>query len=161
MKQQYGKKHPVVFLIFLVLAGQDTIIPYYEQIQIELPSKGLCTTCPEGSPHKEIPRITIEELRKKMESGADIVVLDARPKAMYDEGHIKGALSFPWALKITQGDVRQLPRDRMIIIYCDCGPGESDSVDLAAQLIEIGFNVKVLADPSIRGWIKAGYPVEK
>lgn len=161
MMKRYGKKHPVVFLIFMVLAGQDAIIPSYEEIQIELPRREICTTCPDSSTHKEIPRITTEELREKMGSGGNIVVLDARTKAMYDKGHIKGALSFPWVLKLTQGDVRQLPRDKMIIIYCDCGPGESDSSDLAAQLIEMEFNVKVLADPSIRGWIKAGYPVEK
>jgi rhodanese-related sulfurtransferase len=32
---------------------------------------------------------------------------------------------------------------------------------MAAQLVELGFpNVKVLQDPSIRGWKRAGYPME-
>jgi rhodanese-related sulfurtransferase len=160
--KQCGLRHPVVFLAFMMLAWQEPISPDNEGIEIEGPGREICITCPGGSTHKEIPRITIEELKQKMDSGADIVIVDAQPKATYDKGHIKGALSFPWAAKITQWDVRQLPRDKMIITYCDCGPGEADSSDLAAQLKEMGFsNVKVLADPSIRGWIKAGYPIEK
>jgi rhodanese-related sulfurtransferase len=90
-----------------------------------------------------------------------MVILDVQPRTIYDRAHIKGALSFPWGAKLKQSDVRQLPRDKMIITYCDCGPGEADSADVAAQLIEMGFgDVKVLADPSIKGWIKAGYPIE-
>jgi len=153
---------PVVFLAFMILAWQEPISPHNEGIRIEPPVKEMCTTSPEGSTHKEIPRITIEELKQKMDDGDDILVLDAQPKAIYDKGHIKGALSLPWAAKLAQWDVRQISRDKMIIVYCDCGPGEADSSDLAAQLREMGFNnVKVLADPSIRGWIRAGYPVEK
>jgi rhodanese-related sulfurtransferase len=160
--KQFGIRHIFVFLAFMMLAWQEPISPYNEGIQIEEPVKEICTTCPGGSTHKEIPRITIEELKRKMDSGADIVILDAQPRSIYDREHIKGALSFPWVAKITQWDARHLPRDTMIIIYCDCGPGEADSSDLAAQLREMGFNnVKVLADPSIRGWIKAGYPIEK
>ncbi len=153
---------PVVVLACMTLAWQEPVSPYNEGIRIGTPLKEICTTCSEGPTHKEIPRITIEELKQKMEGGGDIVVLDAQPKAIYDKGHIKGALSLPWTAKLTQWDVRQIPRDKMIIIYCDCGPGEADSSDLAAQLREMGFNnVEVLAYPSIRGWTRAGYPFEK
>lgn len=161
MKQR-GIRRPLFFLAFAILAWQEPVLTNNEGIQIEAPVKEICTSCPESSTHKEIPRITIEELKQKVDNGGDIVVLDAQPKAIYDKGHIKGALSFPWASKLTQWDVRHIPRDKMIIIYCDCGPGEADSSELAAQLREMGFNnVKVLADPSIKGWIRAGYPTGK
>jgi len=157
-----GIRHPVACLVFIMLVWQEPISPYNEGIQLEPPVKEMCTTCSSGSTHKEIPRITIEELKQEMDRGVDIVVLDAQPKSMYEKGHIKGARSLPWAAKLTRGDIGELPRDKMIIIYCDCGPGEADSSDLAAQLGEMGLrNVKVLADPSIRGWIRAGYPIEK
>jgi rhodanese-related sulfurtransferase len=153
---------PVVVLACMTLAWQEPVSPNNEDIGIGSPVNEICTTCPEGPIHKEIPRITIEELKQKMDGGGDIVVLDAQPKAIYDKMHIKGSIPLPWTAKLTQWDVRQIPRDKMIIIYCDCGPGEADSSDLAAQLREMGFNnVEVLAYPSIRGWIRAGYPVEK
>jgi len=111
--------------------------------------------------HDEIPRITMEELKKLIEEKADVIILDVQSKGVYDKGHIKGALSFPWAVELPEAQVRQLPRTKPIITYCDCGPGETDSAGVAAQLIDLGFdNVRILKDPSIRGWKKAGFPME-
>lgn len=112
--------------------------------------------------HDEIPRMSIEELKNLIDQKADIVILDAQLKNIYDKGHINGARSLPWKEDLSQEDVRSLPKDKLIVVYCECGPGEADSSDVAAQLLELGFaNVKVLADPAFRGWKKAGYPVEK
>jgi len=109
----------------------------------------------------EIPRITIQELKGMLDEGASVVILDTQPRAVYEKGHIKGAVSFPWKARITPQDTTGLPRNRLIVTYCDCGPGEADSAHMAAQLVELGFaDVKVLQDPSIRGWKQAGYPME-
>ena len=109
----------------------------------------------------EVPRISLEELKELMDSGADVVILDCQPRSVYEQGHIKGAISLPWAPEIDEEEVWMLPWDKPIITYCDCGPGEADSADVALQLIRKGFDdVKVLADPSIRGWMEAGYPME-
>ncbi len=109
----------------------------------------------------DVPRITIQELKKMMDNKVPVVVLDAQPKRIYDKGHIKGAISFPWTPKLSEEQVAALPKGRPIVVYCDCGPGEADSVSVAERLIERGFNdVKVLADPSIRGWKDAGFPIE-
>jgi len=111
---------------------------------------------------EEVSRISMEELKELMDSGADVVVVDCQPRSVYEQGHIPGAISLPWAMEITPADAQQLPQDKLIITYCDCGPGEADSADVALQLIRMGFkNVKVLADPSIRGWMEAGYPMEE
>lgn len=110
---------------------------------------------------EEIPRITIEELKKMVDSKADVVILDVQPQAVYAKGHIKGAISFPWARKIDGARVANLPRNKTIVTYCDCGPGETDSANVASQLTDLGFaDVMVLKDPSIRGWKEAGFPVE-
>lgn len=112
--------------------------------------------------HDEVPRITLEETKKLVDSKASIVILDTQLKEIYAKGHIPGAINFPWKQELTSADTRSLPKDKLIITYCDCGPGESDSSDVAAQLLDLGFaEVKVMKDPAIRGWIKAGYPVEK
>ena len=117
------------------------------------------TVCAVGD--EDVPRINVTDLKKLVDSGSDVIILDTQPKAVYDKGHIKGAISFPWRKKITLLDIEGLPRDRLIVTYCDCGPGESDSADVAARLLQMGFSdVKVLKDPSIQGWKKAGYPVE-
>jgi rhodanese-related sulfurtransferase len=120
-----------------------------------------CVLIGPAAAQEDVPRITVEELKSMIDKGADVLVLDTQPKALYDKGHIKGAISFPWKPKITQQDAARLPRNKLIVTYCDCGPGESDSAGVASQLLALGFtDVRVLKDPSIRGWKKAGYPVE-
>jgi rhodanese-related sulfurtransferase len=109
----------------------------------------------------EIPRISNEELKKLIEAKEKVVILDTQPKEVYDAGHIKGAISFPWKEEYTQDDVAGLPVGELIVTYCDCGPGESDSAFVANQLLQLGFGtVKVLGEPGIRGWKKSNYPME-
>ncbi len=110
----------------------------------------------------EIPRISVQELKKMIDQGAEVTIIDVQPKAIYDKGHIKGAVSIPWKSQIALDDVWSLPSGKPIVTYCACGPGESDSMDIANQLIRMGYDdVKVLKDPSIQGWKEAGYPIEK
>ena len=114
-----------------------------------------------ASMHADVPRITIHELKEMMDKGTEVTIIDTQPRAIYELGHIKGAISLPWKSQITLEDVWSLRGDILIVTYCDCGPGESDSADLAFQLIKMGFDdVKILKDPSVRGWKEAGYPME-
>lgn len=115
----------------------------------------------------EIPRMSLEELKQLLDSGARITILDNRPQESYQMGHIKGAISLPWKPLLTLADlemagIEYFPSDVTVITYCDCGPDEADSAGIAQQLIEMGVteDVKVLAHPSIEGWIEAGYPTE-
>jgi len=113
------------------------------------------------SAQADVPRITIQELKEMMDKGTEVTIIDTQPRAIYAMGHIKGAISLPWKSQIALEDVWSLASDVPVVIYCDCGPGEADSADVASQLIRMGFdNVKALKDPSIRGWKEAGYPIE-
>jgi rhodanese-related sulfurtransferase len=113
---------------------------------------------------EKIPRITIDELKKLTDQKSDVLIVDTHPKGLYEKHHIKGAVSIPWAmLGIAWEDAQKLPKDKgkLIVTYCDCGPGESDSAEIAGRLIQMGYtNVKVLADPALKGWEGKGYPVE-
>jgi rhodanese-related sulfurtransferase len=115
-----------------------------------------------AAPAAEIPRIGVGELKKMMDEGVAVTVIDVQSREAYAEGHIQGALSIPWQSQIALEDVWSLPTDQLIVTYCDCGPGEADSADFARQLFQMGYeNVKILADPSIREWREKGYPLEK
>jgi rhodanese-related sulfurtransferase len=110
----------------------------------------------------DVPRISIQELKGLIDKGSPVSIVDVQPKDIYSEGHIKGALSIPYKSQVELEDVMVLPEDRLVVVYCDCGPGEADSSDMADQLKVFGYdNVKVLKDPSIKGWRAAGYPMEK
>lgn len=111
---------------------------------------------------EEIPRINIKELKNMMDQEAEVIIIDVQPKAVYDKGHIKGAVSIPWKSQLLLEDVWSIPGGIPIVIYCACGPGESDSADIAKQLNKMGYSdVMVLEHPAIEGWKDAGYPIEK
>ena len=55
------------------------------------------TELPPSSFLPEVPRISVEEVKKKLDAGANIVIVDSRSKASYDQDHIAGAVSLPLA----------------------------------------------------------------
>lgn len=70
------------------------------------------------SPSERVPRITIEELLQKIESKADILIVDTRAdvEEQFAVGRIKGAVPAPLS-KITAG--QWIPSaDKEIILYC-------------------------------------------
>ncbi len=136
----------------------------------------------QASSAAEIQWIKPEELKRHIEAhDPDILVVDVQPRAAYDLGHIKGAVNFPWALEIRSPG--NLPRNKILILYCDCGSGSEeeatdvfgqsagtsavcaatdDSVDVAEQLMtRFGYqNIRVLEGGWSR-WQGLGYPIEK
>jgi rhodanese-related sulfurtransferase len=120
-----------------------------------------CLAWPALGASDEVPRITVESLKKMMDEKADVLIIDVQPRSVYEKEHIKGAVSLPWAPELAKAQVAALPRHKLFVVYCGCGPGEEDSASVGARLIELGFgDVRVLADPSISGWKEAGYPME-
>ena len=104
-------------------------------------------------------RIKCEELKKMIDSKtADILVVSNDPQESFEEGHIPGAISFPWAdtLKVPVA----LPRNKTLILYCSCSH-EEDSSDMAAKLARFGYrNVKLLEGGFLK-WSELKYPIEK
>lgn len=111
---------------------------------------------------EEVPRISIKKLKDMIDKEVEVAIIDVQPKAIYKKGHIKGAVSIPWKSQLVLEDVWSIPGGVPIVIYCACGPGESDSADVARQLIKMGYSdVMVLEHPAIEGWKAAGYQMEK
>ena len=101
-----------------------------------------------------------EELKKLIDSKkTDFVVVDTQPKGVYDMGHIKGAISFPWDMELKNPG--KLPKDKTLILYCDCAH-EEDSIDAAKQLKnKWGYtNLKIL-EGGWSKWQQLGYPIDK
>jgi rhodanese-related sulfurtransferase len=109
----------------------------------------------------DLKHVSADELKKMIETKADVVIVDVQPKGAYNYGHIKGAINLPWAQEM-KGPVK-LPKNRMLVLYCDC-THEEDSTSAATQLVEkYGYSAdKVrLLKGGWSGWVKLGYPVEK
>ena len=108
----------------------------------------------------DIPQIAAAEVKKMIEAKrTDILIVDVQPKGVYDVAHVKGAVNFPWDSDLK--DSGNLPKDKLLIFYCDCSH-EEDSTDAATQLMEkFGYtNIKLL-EGGWSNWQKLEYPVDK
>jgi rhodanese-related sulfurtransferase len=100
-----------------------------------------------------VPRISKEELKQRLDSGAAPVLVDARLKYPYEHSTVK----LPGALRYPDG-VRSVPRDRELVVY-DSDPNELASSHAAADLIRQGYRVKALKG-GIAEWLAANLPTE-
>jgi rhodanese-related sulfurtransferase len=102
-----------------------------------------------------VPRITKEDLKQRLESGAPPVLVDARLKYPYEHSTVK----LPGALRLTGGTAASsFPKDREIVVY-DSDPNELASSDVAAELIRQGYRAVALQG-GIADWIAANLPTE-
>lgn len=108
----------------------------------------------------EVQQINPDEVKKMIESKkTDFLIVDVQPKGVYDLGHIKGAINFPWSEDLKGPG--NLPKDKLLILYCDCAH-EEDSISTATQLNQKwGYTKVKTLKGGWSGWVKLGYPTQK
>ena len=105
---------------------------------------------------ESVDEVTAEELATRLQLGR-VVVLDVRPPAEYEAGHIAGATSIPIAELADAAT--DLPLDREIIAYCR-GPYCVYADDAVRLLRRRGHEARRL-DTGYPEWHRAGLPVER
>jgi len=112
------------------------------------------------TPSGENLEISLSEATNLFNKG-ETVFIDARSRAEYDVGHIKGAKSLPYKeadLKFVEA-MAGISEDSALITYCD-GETCELSMELAVFLGNAGYkNVKVLSN-GWSVWKQNGLPVE-
>jgi rhodanese-related sulfurtransferase len=107
----------------------------------------------------EATRVTIDEVKARMDRGEQFTFVDARNPAAWAEAETK----LPGALRIPADEVEQhlseISHERTVITYCTC-PHEASSAEVAQKLAARGFrNVHPLFI-GFEAWEKAGLPLE-
>jgi membrane protein DedA with SNARE-associated domain/rhodanese-related sulfurtransferase len=104
-------------------------------------------------------RIGVDELYRLIYAGLKPVIVDVRsPTARaLEPRRIPGALHVP--LHAVDHHVKDLPRDREIILYCTC-PNEASAAQVAKILMNSGFKKVRPLHGGLDAWIEAGYEVE-
>ena len=104
---------------------------------------------------QEFEKVTIDELRNRLRAG-QVVLLDARPEAEYQAGHLPQAISLP--LDKLERRLSELPRNRTLVVYCR-GPLCVMADDALAALSERGRKVARLEE-GVAEWQQAGLALE-
>jgi membrane protein DedA with SNARE-associated domain/rhodanese-related sulfurtransferase len=104
-------------------------------------------------------RISVTELYQLMEAQLTPLIVDVRSQSAraLDPRRIPGALHMP--LDEVSAHVRELPRDRDIVVYCTC-PNEASAARVAKLLIKQGFVRVRPLHGGLDAWIAAGYAVD-
>jgi len=104
-------------------------------------------------------RISVGDLYELIRSGAKPVIVDVRSSTAreLEPRWIPGALNVP--LQDVAHHLKDLPRDRDIILYCTC-PSEASAARVAKILMNNGFKHVRPLQGGLDAWVAAGYTVE-
>lgn len=86
----------------------------------------------------------------------DIVVIDVRPEAEYEAGHLPCARSMP--LAELERRLSDLPVEKEIVAYCR-GPFCLMSDEAVSLLRRRGYNVRKITE-GVSEWVAKGFPIE-
>jgi rhodanese-related sulfurtransferase len=118
-------------------------------------------TIPEVPPGASYLELAPAQIKALYDQGA--LFVDARLTALYQEGHVKGALSIPvWESGVDE-KVAQVPFEtegdmsRPIVAYCGGGDCE-DSHTLATKIFESGYPRVYVYKDGFPNWAKNGWP---
>jgi cytochrome c oxidase cbb3-type subunit 3/ubiquinol-cytochrome c reductase cytochrome c subunit len=99
--------------------------------------------------------IPVDVVKKEVDRGAALVIVDARAPGDYAIMHVAGAVSVPF---YTVNDyAAQIPKDRWILTYCACP--HAASVKARDALRALGYKKVAVLDEGINVWRDRGYPV--
>jgi membrane protein DedA with SNARE-associated domain/rhodanese-related sulfurtransferase len=104
-------------------------------------------------------RISVAELYALIQAGAAPVIVDVRSPSgrALEPRWIPGAVHVP--LQAISQHIKELPRDRDVILYCTC-PNEASAARVAQILMNNGFKKVRPLHGGLDAWIAAGYSVE-
>ncbi len=103
----------------------------------------------------DVEEVEREDLLRRVAEGS-AVVLDVRPRAEYDGGHLPGAVNIP--LEDLPGRMDELPTDREVVAYCR-GAYCVLATDAARLLHARGRRARRTRD-GVLEWRLAGVPLD-
>ena len=72
-----------------------------------------------GYASPNLPRITCQELKQRLDNGEAVIIVDVRPMVGFKLFSISGAINIPNEPEDESlAGIRALPRDRLIVFYC-------------------------------------------
>src|SRR6266508_2177000 len=107
-----------------------------------------------------VPTITRQQIEAKLESGDDLVIVEALGPMYYDDAHLPGARNLPHD-RVDELAADVVPdRDAFIVVYCS-NTACQNSVVASRRLVQLGYtNVHEYVEGK-QDWIEAGLPVEQ
>ena len=104
-----------------------------------------------------VDETVVQTIKKRMDSGETLVILDVREESEWNRGRLPGAIQL--GRGILERDIERLVPDanQEIILYCSGGFRSALAAD---NLLKMGYTRPVSMDGGIQAWLAAGFPVD-
>jgi rhodanese-related sulfurtransferase len=100
----------------------------------------------------------VQTVKKQLDAGEKIVVVDVREESEWARGHIPGAVYI--GKGVIERDIEQKVPDKNTTLVLYCGGGFRSAL-AADSLQKMGYKNAISMDGGWRGWTESGYPVAK
>jgi len=100
----------------------------------------------------------VHEVKKQLDAGEKIIVVDVREESEWARGHLPGAIHL--GKGIIERDIEQRIPDRSAPLVLYCGGGFRSAL-AADNLQKMGYKNVISMDGGIRDWREKGYPLSK
>jgi len=115
---------------------------------------------------KEVGQMSAQELKKLLDDGEDVIILDVREAKQRAEGNIPSDdFNKENFIAITRGNlewkvqnkIKDTDADALIVTFCRSGGRGA----LAAQVLrQLGYKKATTLKGGLKGWVRAGYPIQ-
>ncbi|HEY3815853.1 MAG TPA: molybdopterin-synthase adenylyltransferase MoeB [Polyangiaceae bacterium] len=106
---------------------------------------------------KRTKQVSLEELKRRLDAGEKMTLVDVREKDEWRAGYIPGAVSIPRGFLEIQAEQKLPDKNARIVAYC---AGGTRSALAAATLAELGYANVETANPGFVRWKDLGWPME-
>lgn len=156
-----GSSFDAAYVAGGIFAQEDFFNVFYLSGGFIAWKKNIALTVSAGDPNSftdqsKVIYISSDELKKIMEDGNNVFIVDVRPKDQFESGHLKNALNMP--LDDLEKNRSQIPIGKKIIL---CDEDSFLAFQAGVRLHDLGFfNTRVLSD-GLRAWKEKNYEIVK
>ncbi len=101
---------------------------------------------------------TAYEIIQKHKADSSFVIIDLRPKKMFDESHIEGAIYFNVFSTEVDAWLSKLDKNKIFLIYCNSGVRSAIALK---KMTTMGFKNIYHMYEGIKKWKKEGFDTKK
>jgi rhodanese-related sulfurtransferase len=105
------------------------------------------------------PKITIDELRERIDGNPELVLVEALPEQYYRHSHLPGAINIPHDSVDELAGALLPDKHAEIVVYCASGPCRNSGI-AANRLVALGYTQVADYHEGKAEWVEAGLPVE-